>query len=155
MNKLFARYLTKGILVYLDDIIVYGKTWTEFLDLLRAAFTILRDANLSVKREKCVFGAPELKILGHVVSRDGIRSAVDRIDAVLAIPFPRNARELRRFLGMTNYMRDYIPHYSTLAKPLTREINNPVTEWPRVDMEVAFNELKTVALWDNAYQSLY
>jgi hypothetical protein len=143
MNKLFARYLTKGILVYLDDIIVYGKTWTEFLDLLRAAFTILRDANLSVKREKCVFGAPELKILGHVVSRDGIRSAVDRIDAVLAIPFPRNARELRRFLGMTNYMRDYIPHYSTLAKPLTREINNPVTEWPRVDMEVAFNELKT------------
>jgi hypothetical protein len=142
MARLFAKSFARGIIVYIDDIIVYGKDWREFTALLTEAFEILLRANLFLKREKCAFGARELHVLGHVVSRDGLRSATERIDAVRAVPFPRNARELRRFLGMTNYMRDYIPQYSMLAKPLSREVNNPVGEWPRREMKVAFEALK-------------
>jgi hypothetical protein len=103
---------------------------------------ILVDANLCLKAEKCAFGAREICVLGHHVSRDGIRMGSDRVDAVTSMPFPRNARELRRFLGMTNYMRDYIPEYSLLAKPLSQEVNNPPGEWPKVEMGEAFEKLK-------------
>ena len=61
---------------------------------------------------------------------------------MLAMPFPRSAREMRRFLGMTNYMREYIPNYSVLAKPLSREVNKPVGEWPKSEMVIAFEALK-------------
>jgi len=105
-------------------------------------FEVLLSANLFLKKEKCTFGAREVHVLGHVVSREGVRSDSSRIDAVVAMPFPRNARELRRFLGMTNFMREYIPRYSLLAKPLSREVNNPPGEWPRADMQAAFDELK-------------
>jgi hypothetical protein len=77
-----------------------------------------------------------------VVSRDGIRSVTERIDAIRAVPFPRNVQELRRFLGMTNFMRDYIKGYSMLAKPLSQQVNNPVGEWPQREMRLAFETLK-------------
>ena len=142
MVRLFSKTHMRGSLVFLDDVFAYGKTWAEFLAALRAVLEVLVNANLFLKREKCTFGAREVHVLGHVVSREGVKSDSSRVDAVLAVPFPRNARELRRFLGMTNFMREYIPHYSLLAKPLSREVNTPHGEWPRADMETAFEVLK-------------
>ena len=104
MVRLFKKTHMRGSLVFLDDVFAYGKTWAEFLAALRGVFEVLLDANLFLKKEKCTFGAREVHVLGHVVSREGVRSDNSRIDAVLAMPFPRNARELRRFLGMTNFM---------------------------------------------------
>jgi hypothetical protein len=142
MNKRFAKYIGRGIFVYLDDIIIYACTWVEFIRNCRAALTILREARLFCKRSKCVFGLPSVQILGHIVSRDGLKMSEGRKEAVMAVPFPRNTRELRRFLGMCNYMRAFIPRYSLLARPLSAQVNTPVGEWPRRDMEPAFQELK-------------
>lgn len=142
MCKLFAEYFGRGIFVYLDDIIIYAKTWEEFMQKCRAALSILRAARLFCKRSKCAFGLPSLQILGHVVSRDGLKMSEGRKEAVMAVPFPRNARELRRFLGMCNYMRAFIPRYSLLAKPLSAHVNTPVGEWPREEMISAFKQLQ-------------
>ena len=142
MVRLLSRSHLRGSLVYLDDVHVYGSTWREFIRVLGEVLGIFIDANLCLKAEKCAFGAREMCVLGHLVSRDGIRMADERRDAITSMPFPRNVRELRRFLGMTNYMRDYIPRYSLLAKPLTREVNNPPGSWPLVKMGEAFEELK-------------
>ena len=128
MVRLFSKIFARGIVVYIDDIIVYGKSWPEFTTLLIEAFETLIRFSLFLKREKCAFGARELYVLGHVVSRDGIRSATERIDAVRAVPFPRNARELRRFLGMTNYMRDYIPQYSMRGQQPCWRVASPRNE---------------------------
>jgi hypothetical protein len=145
MYRLFAGRFGRGILVYLDDIIIYAKTFTEFLALLKFALDVLRDACLVCKRAKCHFGLKEVHILGHVVSKEGVWMHKGRIDAVLDVPFPRHARELRRFLGMMNYMRNFIPNYSSLAKPLSQEVNKPVAEWPRATMQEAFSDLKQAA----------
>ena len=142
MVRIFSKYFARGIIVYVDDIVVYAESWPEFIMLLIEVFQTLIRYNLFLKREKCAFGVRELYVLGHVVSRDGIRSATERIDAIRAVPFPRNARELRRFLGMTNFMRDYIMGYSMLAKPLSQQVNNPVGEWPQREMRLAFEALK-------------
>ena len=143
MYSLFAEYFGRGIFVYLDDIIVYAPTWSEYIFLCRAVFEILRKARLVCKRAKCAFGLPSVQILGHIVSRDGLKMSEGRKEAVMAVPFPRNTRELRRFLGMCNYMRMFIRQYSLLAKPLSSQVNIPATEWPRKTMATAFEALKT------------
>jgi hypothetical protein len=142
MYTLFSEHFGRGIFVYLDDIIIYAATWAEYLSLLGTALAILRGARLYCKRSKCAFGLPSVEILGHVVSRKGLRMSERRKEAVLAVPFPRTTRELRRFLGMTNYMRQFIPDYSVLAKPLSSMVNTPVAEWPKAAMAQAFRELK-------------
>jgi hypothetical protein len=142
MCGLFVDRFSRGVLIYLDDVIIYAKTFEEFLELLEYALGVMLKANLCCKRSKCFFGVKEIVILGHVVSSEGVWMHRGRIDAVLEVPFPRNAKELRRFLGMTNYMRSFVPEYSMLAKPLTREVNNPVGEWPQEEMREAFERLK-------------
>jgi hypothetical protein len=142
MCGLFVDRFARGVLIYLDDVIIYAETFEEFLELLEYALEVMLKANLSCKRSKCFFGVKEIMILGHVVSSEGVWMHQGRIDAVLEVPFPRNAKELRRFLGMTNYMRSFVPEYSMLAKPLTSEVNNPVGEWPQEAMREAFKVLK-------------
>jgi hypothetical protein len=142
MYSLFSEYFARGIFVYLDDIIIYAASWEEFIHLCRAALTILREARLCCKRSKCSFGLPSVHILGHVVSRHGLRMDDRRKEAVLAIPFPRTTRELRRFLGMCNYMRMFIPAYAVLSKPLSAQVNTAVAGWPVKEMHEAFNRVK-------------
>ena len=138
MWSLFAEHFGRGIFVYLDD----TATWSEYIFLCRAVFVILRKARLFCKRAKCHFGLPSVQILGHIVSRNGLCMSEGRKEAVNAVPFPRNTRELRRFLGMCNYMRSFIPKYSLLAKPLSACVNTSVAEWPREQMKAAFGTLK-------------
>jgi hypothetical protein len=83
MVRLFSKTHMRGSLVFLDDIFAYGKTWEEFLVALRAVLEVLVNANLFLKREKCTFGAPEVHVLGHVVSREGVKSDSSCVDAVL------------------------------------------------------------------------
>ena len=66
----------------------------------------------------------------------------DRKTAALAIPFPRSNTELRRYLGFCNYMRRFIPQYSTLAQPLSSQVNLPPASWPREEMTRAFDVLQ-------------
>lgn len=143
MYTLFAKYFGNGVFVYLDDIIIYAVNWDEFLKLCNAVLSILCNAKLVCKRAKCSFGLPSLEILGHLVSKDGVQMSERRKEAILAIPFPRSARDLRRFLGMANYMRAYIPRYSILARPLSGQVNASVSDWPVAVMKQSFEELKT------------
>jgi hypothetical protein len=84
----------------------------------------------------------QVNVLGHVVSAQGTCMGESRKAAVRAMPFPRSARELRRYLGCVNFMRRFIPRYSVLAQPLSSQVNVPVGAWPRKSMEVAFEVLQ-------------
>jgi len=143
MYTLFAEHFGRGVFVYLDDIIIYANTWAEYIFLLQSVLSILRKAKLYCKRAKCAFGLASIEILGHVVSRKGVEMSERRKEAVLAVPFPQTSKALRSFLGMTNYMRSFVPKYAWLAKPLSREVNTPVAEWPREAMREAFAKMKT------------
>lgn len=78
-------------------------------------------------------------MLGHITSEKGVRMSESRIAAVQAVPFPRSAHELRRFLGMCNYMWRHISNLAALGKPLSSRVNKPVSAWPREVMMTAFD----------------
>ena len=115
------RNLTYKIcLIYLDDILVYSRTFEEHLCHLRQVFDRLRHANLKLKPSKCKFACPQVKYLGHVVSPEGIAPDDDKISAFRDFPRPHNVKTVRSFLGLANYYRRFIKDFAKIASPLNQ-----------------------------------
>ena len=105
-------------LVYLDDIIVYSRSFADHINHLNDVFSRLRSANVKLKPSKCSFARSSVEYLGHVVSRDGIRPDPSKIAAVATFPVPRCVRDVRSFLGLANYYRRFIHNFASIASPL-------------------------------------
>lgn len=104
--------------VYLDDIIVTGKTNDEHIDNLNEIFSRFTRNGLRCKREKCRFGAESIEYLGHVISSAGIQPSEKRLDAIKLMPRPTNVKEVEAFIGKINYYNKFVPNFSTKAAPL-------------------------------------
>ncbi len=118
MNYILRKYLGDFAFVYLDDIIIYLKTWKGHLNHLRLVFEALRGAGLMVKVKKCEFAKKELKFLGHIISRERIRTDPEKIEKIVNIGPPKNLKELRLRLGLFSFYRQYIKGFSSITKPM-------------------------------------
>ena len=113
MNRLFAPYLGKFVLVYIDDVIIYSRSKSEHLEHLDAVLGLLEANQFYCKLGKCVFLQRELRFLGHVVSGEGIRADPQKVSAVADWPMPRDVRHVRQFLGLANYFRRFIQEWDS------------------------------------------
>jgi transposase InsO family protein len=104
--------------VYLDDIIVHGKTTQEFLDRLRKVFERLDRHRIVLKPSKCKFGLPSVEYCGRVISKFGLSMSQKKIASVVNFPVPIFAKQMKSFLGLANYFREFVPNHSTVVKPL-------------------------------------
>lgn len=86
--------ISKICLVYLDDVIIFGKTFEEMVKNLKKVFSRLRSVNLKVNPKKCVFFSREVKYLGHVISSEGVTTDSEKISAVKEWPAPRTKKQL-------------------------------------------------------------
>ncbi|KAE8724095.1 hypothetical protein F3Y22_tig00010927pilonHSYRG00153 [Hibiscus syriacus] len=119
MNKLFQPYLDQFMVVYLDDIVVYSNSIEEHIDHLRIVFKKLRENELYVKKEKCTFSTEEEQFFGHVIDHGKLLIDGNKIKAITEWEPPTKVSEMRSFLGLVNYYRQFIQGYSTRASPLT------------------------------------
>lgn len=145
-QKMMDRLL-KGLeyivaLAYLDDIIVFGTTLDECINNVRLVFQRVRDAGLKLKPDKCSFFRPETLYLGHVVSAEGVRCDPEKIEAIRKWHRPRTTRQVRSFLGMTNYYRKFIKNYADLSHPLYALLKKSKKfQWEKEE-DAAFERLK-------------
>ena len=105
MNRVFRPYLDRFMIVFIDDILVYSKTWEEHAQHLRIILQTLREHQLYAKKEKCDFWLTEVKFLGHVISGQGISVDPSKVETVLQWERPKNVAEIRSFLGLAGYYR--------------------------------------------------
>ena len=119
MQEVLGDLFLRGVVVYLDDIIIHSKTVQEHFRLLREVFSRLRKAGLKLSPSKCKFFQETIEVLGHVVSGDGIACDEKKLDAVRKWPVPQDVTDLQRFLGFTGYYRRFIKDYAKIARPLT------------------------------------
>ena len=130
--------------VYIDDIIVGGKTKEEHVKLLHEVFGRLRQANIRVKKEKCRFLRPQVTYLGHCIDKEGIHPTEERIAAIRDMPRPTNVKELRSFLGLMNYYSKFIANLHPMCSGLY-ELTRQGTKWRWSEAEESlFQKLKTL-----------
>ena len=110
-------YLTH-CLVYIDDVIVFSRTFEEHLQRLEAVFRKLHEAGLKLKPSKCCFLQRSIKFLGHQVSAEGVSPDPDKLADVKAWPVPTNVSEVQRFLGFVGFYRRFQANFSKIARPL-------------------------------------
>jgi hypothetical protein len=108
----------KFSLVYLDDIIVFSKTFSDHLSHLRQIFDRLRTAGLTLHPAKCSFAKKEFRYLGDIVNCKDISADPEKVTAIETYPVPVNLKQLRAFLGLSGYYRRFVKDYSRIASPL-------------------------------------
>ena len=118
MDVVFSGMKWKGLMVYMDDIVVYSATAGEHLSLLEGVFQRLSKAGLKINPAKTTLVSREVAYLGHIISAGGVRPNPKKVWAVQNLRAPSSAKEVRTFLGLTGYYRRFIPAYAAMAEPL-------------------------------------
>ena len=142
MDTVLAGLQWTNCLVYLDDVIVLGRTFKEHLSNLKEVFDKFREARLKLKASKCALCQEKVEFLGHIVSADGVATDPKKTEKVANWPVPRSRREVQQFLGLANYYRRFVQDYARIAKPLHRLTEKHTTfKWTR-ECEHSFENLR-------------
>ena len=130
----------KGVRNILDDIIVFAsseKEHNERLEVLKR----LKEKGLKHNKEKCCFNMMKLEFMGHVLSKDGVAPEESKIKAVGSAREPKNASEVRSFLGLVNYCGRFIPDLATISEQLRKLTRSTMFTWCKSEEE-SFQTLK-------------
>ena len=118
MEKVLVGLTWKFTIPYLDDCIIFSRTIEEHLERQREVFQRFKDANLKINPTKCEFFRQKVPFLGHIVSREGIQADPEKTSTVNRYPVPKNATEVKSFLGLCSYYRRYVQDFAKIARPL-------------------------------------
>ena len=118
----------KGVICYIDDILITGSTEAEHLENLEHVLQRFRQHGIRVKRNKCYFMQSSVQYLGHRIDAEGIHATDSKLKAITEAPAPKNIQELRSFLGLLNYYGRFIPNLSSILQPLN-ELLRQDTQW--------------------------
>jgi hypothetical protein len=119
INEIFRDFLDKGVIAYLDDILIYSEDEKSNIYLVRRVMERIRKAKLCVSINKSVIHQLEVVFLGYHISESGISMTSDKVEAVKSWPVPRNVKDVQAFLGFANIYRRLIQGFSKVCKPLT------------------------------------
>ena len=124
-----------GVVVYLDDILITGKTKSEHVKaLLDEVLSQLEKAGLRHQKKKCVFMATEVGYLGHRIDAEGLHPLSDKVRAIQEAPSPRSVSELKSYYGLLSYYGKFLPSLSSILAPLYHLLNVSV-RWQWSDKE--------------------
>jgi hypothetical protein len=112
------RELRNCVRCYIDDIVIFSRTFEEHLQHLTAVMRILADAGLYLSPRKCHLAYHSVKLLGRLVDRLGLSTLRERAEAVQKLNFPKTLQQLESFIGAANYNRSHIAYYAALIAPL-------------------------------------
>lgn len=128
-SKEFSDLLSDipNIIIHIDDILIYSKTVDEHNKILRMVLQRLKKEGVTLNKQKCVFGAKEIKFLGHRISDHRISILPERVSAIANFPTPKNKESLLHFLGVVNYVGKFIPNKSYVIEPLNALLKDDAT----------------------------
>lgn len=118
LNKVFDDIKFKFVINFVDDLIVFSKSYEQHIKDLREVVSRLSKHNLTVNPQKAKFVYKEIKYLGYLISKDSICIDPDRTQAIRDCPVPRDAKEVARYIGMVSYFSNFIQNFSDIASPL-------------------------------------
>ncbi|GFW70306.1 retrovirus-related Pol polyprotein from transposon 297 [Trichonephila clavipes] len=130
------------VMVYMDDVIITSPSFNEHIDHLNQVFTLLRDAGITLNKEKCRFARDKLKYLSLIICKEGIETDNSKVKAIAEMKPPKNNTEVSKFLGMAGGYQKFIPHYADICEPLYRLKNKGAKFNWSTEAQEAFDNIK-------------
>jgi hypothetical protein len=127
MNDVFRDCLDQFVIIYLDDILVFSKTWKAHLQHLEQVLHLLQQNQLYANLSKCYFSQTSISYLGFIIDAHGIKVDPTKVEVLLNWPIPSTLTELRSFLGLANFYHKFISSFSKIALPLHQLTKNNVS----------------------------
>ena len=120
MNDIFRELIFKeGLIIYMDDILITGRTLEELRRRTIEVFKVLAKHDLYLKPEKCIFESQELEFLGYILTPGKLSTANYKVDGIINWPQPLNPTQIREFLGFCNFYQKFVQNFSDIAQPLS------------------------------------
>jgi hypothetical protein len=118
LTGLFADLLF--VLVYIDDIVVFSKSYADHARHILKVLEVLNGANLRINESKCIWAKTEILILGYMISEAGIKVCQEKVLQIQDWSTPTSGKYIQQHLGFFNYFRETIPNYASLFHPLEK-----------------------------------
>lgn len=112
MDRILGELKWRCVMCYVDDLIIFSKTFEEHLKHISEVLTRLENAGMYIKMSKCAFGVESIEFLGHIVTREGIQADPKKTKALSDMPPPSDAHGVRRFLGLAGFYRRYVKDFA-------------------------------------------
>ena len=119
VDEIFRDLHGQGVVVYVDDILIYSTTHAEHVSLVHKVLGRLLEHDLYIKAEKCLVFQQYVSFLGYRLSESGVEMERDHISAMRNWLTPTTVKEVQRFLGFSNYYRRFIWGFGQVAAPIT------------------------------------
>ena len=142
MREVLDGLIGTACQIYLDDVLVAGNSIQELHDNLRKVLDRFRQYRIYLKASKCEIAKKEVEFLGHIVNGREVKILPERIDAIKKLKPPKTRRQLRGFLGMVGFARQFLPNFAKLARPLTKLLSkDKAFKWGE-EQQKAFEKTK-------------
>lgn len=116
MDSSFKDFRDRIIVVYLDDLMVFSKKRTDHFQDLSAVLQRCREHGFSLNSKKSIFCVTEGKLLGHIVSKEGVKIDPKRVNVIQHLSLPSNQTRVRSFFGQVNFLRRFVPEFAETTK---------------------------------------
>eukprot|EP00253_Pinus_taeda_P013835 PITA_13835 len=142
MDIAFVEEKDKSVVVYLDDITVFSKKEEDHLKHLERVLLKCRRFGISLNPTKSIFALTSGKLLGHIISEEGIRIDPNRVSAIQKLDLPRSRKEIQSFLGKVNFVRRFIPNFAEVVKNITKMLKKGADFKWTTEAKESFEKIK-------------
>ncbi|GFO47264.1 Pol polyprotein [Plakobranchus ocellatus] len=111
-----------GVVCMRDDIIIHGKNQQEHDENLQEFMDKCSQFNIKLNKEKLELSKDQISFMGHIISRNGISTDPKKVEAIVRMPSPTNTIEVRRIMGVIQYLARYIPNLTNIMQPLQKDV---------------------------------
>lgn len=135
-----------GTKIYIDDLLIWGKTKAEHDERLKKVLKIAKQNNIKFNKSKCKFGVSKIKYMGHIFSKNGVEPDLSKVVAIQKFSKPVCKQDVQRLLGMLTYLSKFIPNFSAETSCLRDLLKKDVEFCWENPHELAFNKIKEILM---------
>lgn len=130
MDVAFSNFINKFLMVYQDDLTTYSEKEDQHCEHLEKIFIRALEYSVSLNPKKCAFGVEEGKLLGHFVSKEGVRIDPERVMEIDKLSPPKNVKRIQSFFGQVKFFRRFVTNFAEICIPISRMLKKGAKfEW--------------------------